>query len=87
MSYSICLMQHHNTDKYDEFLGIVNKYFCCCWRLILIDKLQIKPERVNGGDGNNVKSDKDKSIDTKDISVKQNHSVVVNMEMTETTMI
>ena len=82
LSYSMILMQQHNTDKYKKFLKILYNYnlyhICCCCKSMIIYELESdvesKIEQNPDNDNKNDKKYEDTLYETNDVLVKDVYS-------------
>eukprot|EP01084_Bolivina_argentea_P148922 260259_1 len=83
VSYSMFIMQEHNTKQYKQLLKLSSVCCNCCCESIIVNALEFEPE---GGEKNRNKNIiQDSIFETRDISVKNEHSNIKQLSI-ETTV-
>ena len=85
-NYSMYLMQHHNTNQYRKFLKFlyISKLYyiccCCCFKGTIIYELaECQLNEIINNDNN--KTARNSDIETKDKSIKMDHSKHKSLEL------
>eukprot|EP01084_Bolivina_argentea_P085114 153841_1 len=93
MNYSMFLKQQHNTSKYHEFLNLLYNMklisiCCCCFKSVITEEIKLYSEQSKSEKNiDNIIKDDHTSFETRDVSVKNKHSIVKELSIETCTAI